>query len=149
MTITRTDSSNKDFIELIPYLDAELDAMDREAHTICSQYNGVEAIKNVVLAYSEGIVVGCGAIKKYSEDTMEVKRMFVRPECRGKSIASNVLKELEVWALELGYSICILETSYKLSDAIRLYEKSGYMQIPNYDQYENVDTSRCFCKKLK
>ncbi len=149
MTITRTDSSNKDFIELIPYLDAELDVMDRKAHTICSQYNGVEAIKNVVLAYSEGIVVGCGAIKKYSEDTMEVKRMFVRPEYRGKRIASNVLKELEVWALELGYSICILETSCKLSDAIRLYEKSGYVQIPNYDQYENVETSRCFCKKLK
>lgn len=57
MTITRTDSSNKDFIEPIPYLDAELDVMDREAHTIC-QYTCVA--ENVVLAYSEGIVVGCG-----------------------------------------------------------------------------------------
>ena len=91
MTIIRTDSSNKDFIELIQDLDVELDVMDKEAHTICSQYNGVEAIKNVILAYSNEKVVGCGAIKKYSEDTMEVKRMFVRPEYRGKRIASNVL----------------------------------------------------------
>lgn len=149
MTIIRTDSTNKDFIELIQDLDVELDVMDKEAHTICSQYNGLEAIKNVILAYSDEKVVGCGAIKKYSEDTMEVKRMFVRPECRGKRIASNVLKELEAWALELGYSKCILETSCKLSDAIRLYERSGYVQIPNYDQYENIETSRCFCKKLK
>ena len=44
--------------------------------------------------------VGCGAIKQYDDDTMEVKRMFVKPTNRGNGIATMVLKEVENWTKE-------------------------------------------------
>jgi putative acetyltransferase len=92
--------------------------------------------------------VGCGAIKEYEENVMEVKRMFVPLEKRGKGIASIVLGELESWAKELGYQKCILETGKKQPEAIRLYQKNNYATIKNYGQYADVVSSVCFEKLL-
>ena len=75
--------------------------------------------------------------------------MFTSDSHRGKGFATQVLTELERWALELGYSKCVLETGKRLPDAVRLYEKSGYRQIPNYGQYIQMENSICFEKKLK
>lgn len=79
---------------------------------------------------------------------MEVKRMYVLPEGINKGIASKVLAELEAWARELAYYQCILETGLKQPEAIALYQKSGYQQIPNYEQYAGVENSVCFEKML-
>ena len=91
---------------------------------------------------------GNKAIKKYSEDTMEVKRMFVSPENRGKGIASQILNELTIWSKELGYTRCILETGVKQLSAIALYKKNSFEVISNYGEYENIDNSICFEKFL-
>ena len=79
---------------------------------------------------------------------MEVKRMYVPLEKRGKGIASIVLQELEKWAKELGYQKCILETGIKQPEAISLYKKNNYAIIPNYGQYAGVKDSVCFEKKI-
>ena len=102
----------------------------------------------MVVAYQDGYAVGCGAIKEYQNGVGEVKRMFVRPEFRGKGIAGKVLKELETWAYELGFGSLILETGQAQPEAIALYLKSGYKVIPNYGQYENVANSVCMKKEL-
>lgn len=105
-------------------------------------------IKHVVVAYQNNEAVGCGAIKHYDESTMEVKRMFVPTEMREHGIASKVLHELELWAAELGYSRCILETGIKQPEAIKLYQKNNYNRIANYGQYAGVAASVCFEKVL-
>ncbi|MBI3234928.1 MAG: GNAT family N-acetyltransferase, partial [Bacteroidetes bacterium] len=102
----------------------------------------------VVLAYINDIPVGCGAIKQYDEQTMEVKRTFVSPEYRKQGIASTVLLELEHWSKELGYNKCILETGKKQLEAIQLYHKNDYQVIPNYGQYIGVESSVCFEKLI-
>jgi len=79
---------------------------------------------------------------------MEVKRMFVLPEFRGKGIATKILVELENWAKELLYNKCVLETGKRQPDAIALYEKNGYLKIPNYGQYANMENSVCFEKVI-
>ncbi len=79
---------------------------------------------------------------------MEIKRMYTVVERRGKGIASEVLRELEIWAAELSCHTCILETGRRQPEAIALYEKSGYTQIPNYGQYAGVENSVCFQKKI-
>jgi GNAT superfamily N-acetyltransferase len=79
---------------------------------------------------------------------MEVKRMYTLPEYRGKGIASIVLAELEKWAAELGYQKTVLETGKRQPEAIALYEKNNYRQIPNYGQYAGVENSVCFEKEL-
>jgi GNAT superfamily N-acetyltransferase len=109
----------------------------------------VDKIGHVVVAYLEGKPVGCGAFKEYSNDAVEIKRMYVLPEMRGRGIASQVLAELESWAAELHYNNCVLETGKKQPEAIRLYQKSSYNIIPNYGQYEGIENSVCMKKSIQ
>ncbi len=150
MKLIRTDSNNPDFVELVKQLDADLAIRDGEDHAFYDQFNKLDAIKHTVVAYNEANrAVGCGAIKQFETGIMEVKRMFVPLKERGKGIAGEILKELEIWAKELGNDKCILETGIKQPEAISLYEKSGYRFIDNYGQYAGVENSVCFAKLLK
>ena len=144
----RTNSEDAIFQALVKELDAELKIRDGEEHSFYAQFNKIDKIKHVVLVFEMGMPVGCGAVKHYSSDTMEIKRMFVQKDKRGKGIASVVLKELETWCMELGYGRCILETGIKQLEAIRLYEKCDFKPIPNFGQYENAANSVCFEKLI-
>jgi GNAT superfamily N-acetyltransferase len=145
----RTNSEHDDFIQLVARLDKLLAELDGRDHDFYNQYNKIDKIKHVIVAYSGELPVACGAIKEFDQKTMEVKRMFTSDSHRGKGIATQVLNELEKWALESGYSKCILETGKRLPDAVRLYQKNGYRQIPNYGQYVQMENSICFEKELK
>ena len=149
ISIKRTNSDDSNFQSLVRELDKDLAIRDGADHTFYAQYNKIDAIKHVVVAYENDAAIGCGAMKAFDKNAMEVKRMFVPLENRGKGIASIVLAELETWANELGYEKCVLETGLKQPEAIRLYEKNGYAKIPNYGQYIGIDNSVCFEKKIK
>ena len=147
--IKRTDSSDQDFVQLVMHLDADLAERDGKEHSFYAQFNKIDKIKYVVVAYENDLPVGCGAIKEYQPDTMEIKRMYTMPDQRGKGIASQVLRELEIWASELSYRKCILETGKAQPEAIGLYEKNGYQIIPNYGQYAGIENSLCFEKDVQ
>lgn len=144
----RTHSDHPDFILLVKQLDQYLAEIDGDEHAFYAQYNKIDKIQHVIIACDNNQPVGCGAIKEYVTDTMEIKRMYTLPEKRGRGIATIILHELEKWAIELSYSKCILETGNRQQDAIALYQKNGYMQIPNYGQYAGVENSVCFEKNL-
>ncbi|MEJ8597574.1 GNAT family N-acetyltransferase [Riemerella anatipestifer] len=146
--IKRTNSNDLDFQKLVVELDKDLKIRDGEGHSFFAQFNKISLIKYVVVVYENETAVGCGAIKEYEKDTMEIKRMFVSPDFRGKGIASIVLNELEVWAKELGGNRCILETGIKQPEAIRLYQKNDYKIIQNYGQYADIEDSICFEKTI-
>ncbi|WP_138475355.1 GNAT family N-acetyltransferase [Dyadobacter bucti] len=146
--LVRTDSDNPDFIDLVRQLDAYLAVTDGDDHSFYSQYNKLDKIRHVVLAYDGETPVGCGAIKAFAPDTMEVKRMYVSPEGRNKGIATKLLAELENWAAELSSKRCILETGKRQREAVELYKKNNYQIIPNYGQYAGVENSVCFEKIL-
>ncbi len=146
--IKRTSSSEIDFQHLVSELDGELSTRNGETNEFFAQYNKIDQIKNVIIATIDNKPVGCGAMKAYDSDTMEIKRMFVPIEMRGKGIAVHILKNLENWAKEMNYSKCILETGNKMPEAIRLYEKSNYKVVPNYGQYNGIEDSICFEKHL-
>ncbi|GAB3839655.1 GNAT family N-acetyltransferase [Hymenobacter jeollabukensis] len=146
--LVRTDSDNPDFRALVRLLDQDLQVRDGAEHSFYAQFNKVDAIRHVVVAYLHDEPVGCGAFKPYDEASVEIKRMFVQPAHRGRGVAQAVLMELERWAQELGYAGCVLETGKKQPEAIRLYQKSGYQLIPNYGQYIGVDNSVCMQKTV-
>lgn len=148
LELIRTTSKNKDFVKLNSMLDKELVIRDGDEHAFFAQYNKIDTIKHVILAYSEGKVIGCGAFKKFDEDSAEIKRMYVVPEGRGKKVASQVLTELENWAREVGFKSCVLETGASFKDALALYYNSGYEISENYGQYKSVASSVCFFKLL-
>jgi len=148
LILTKTNSENKDFIHLIRFLDADLAQNNGDQNDFYAQFNKVNLIKHVIVAYEDDKAVACGAIKEYEPGVMEVKRMYTSPENRGKGIAGKILAELEAWAVELNYHKCILETGKTQVSAIHLYKKSGYASIDNYGQYAGVENSVCFEKIL-
>ena len=147
--IVRTDSASAEFVRLVRKLDIDLAERDGAEHAYYAQFNKIDMLRYVVVAYFERLPVACGAIKEFNDTTVEVKRMFTLPANRGKGIAARVLKELERWAAELSFTRCVLETGKKQPEAIALYEKSGYKIIPNYGQYKGIENSVCFAKDLK
>lgn len=148
LSLIRTHSVNPDFVSLILQLDQDLAERDGKEHGFYAQFNTLTAIQHVVVAYEEGKAVACGAMKELDKNTMEIKRMFTTPTHRAKGIASQVLGELETWAKESGYTVCRLETGKRQPEAIAVYQKNGYVQIPNYGQYAGIENSVCFEKKL-
>ncbi|SDL73789.1 Acetyltransferase (GNAT) family protein [Salinimicrobium catena] len=146
--IKRSNSTDVDFQFLVSELDKDLAVRNGEANEFFAQYNKIDLIKNVIVAFIDDKPVGCGAMKEYDMETMEIKRMFVPIEMRGKGIAVEILDNLEKWAKEMNYSKCVLETGDKMLEAIRLYKKSNYKVIPNYGQYVNIETSVCFRKEI-
>lgn len=149
ITLTRTDSGNLDFINLVRYLDAELAELDGEEHAFYAQLNKTHNLKHVIVAYENDKPIACGALREYSPTIMEIKRMYTLPENRGKGIATKILADLEAWASELSYHKCILETGRRQPDAIQLYKKNGYKIIPSYGKYVNMENSVCFEKEIR
>lgn len=149
INLVRTNSANSDFKNLVSLLDEDLAQRDGDEHAFYAQYNGISQLNHVLIAYLHNEPVACGAFKAYDSSIVEIKRMFVLPEYRGKGIAGQVLKELERWASEELYKSCILETGKKQPEAIRLYEKSGYRLIPNYGQYTGIENSVCMQKIIR
>jgi len=148
LIIKRTDSNDADFNKLIRLLDHELWNIMNEVQATYDQYNKVPDLPTVVLAYDNNEVVGCGCFKKFDDTTVEIKRMFVVPESRGKNVATTVLAELEKWAKELNYTNAVLETGKKMTPANRLYQKNGYTITDNYGQYIGLPESVCMKKDL-
>lgn len=146
--LTRTTSDDPDFRSLVQLLDQDLLVRDGAEQGFYGQFNKLDNIKHTVVAYEGAEPVACGAIKEYSPELMEVKRMFVHPAHRGKGIAQAILTQLEYWAKEMHYTGCVLETGKRQPEAIRLYQKCGYELIPNYGQYIGVENSVCMQKQL-
>lgn len=145
----RTDYRNPDFKDLVEKLDAELSLRDGPDHGFYHQFNGIEGLDQVVVAYEGSIPVACGAIKPFGAYSMEVKRMFVLPEYRGRGASQKVIRALEVWAWESGATRCVLETGKRQPEAIAFYRKSGYAQMENYGPYRGIENSLCFEKNSK
>jgi len=101
-----------------------------------------------LLAWLDGVAVGCGAWRSSGEDDAEIKRMYTAPGARGRGVARAVLGALEATAREAGKRRMILETGDKQPEAIGLYESAGYLQIPNFGYYKDAPGSVCFGREL-
>lgn len=110
MTVKRVDSTDHDFRKLVQFLDADLSIRDGDEHDFYHQFNKIDMLKHCIVAYLDDIPVACGAIKPFDEKSVEVKRMYTDPQKRKIGLASETLNQLEIWAKELGYKKCVLET---------------------------------------
>jgi putative acetyltransferase len=147
-TIKRTNSDDKDFHSLVEKLNKDLQDRYGALQDFYSQYNSIQNLSTVVIAYDGEEPVGCGCFKKFDDESVEVKRMYVAEKQRGKGIGVAILTELEKWAAELGQKATVLELGNNQPEAIRMYQKAGYTVIPNYGQYVGMETSICMKKEL-
>lgn len=148
LQIQRTNSENPDFKNLTQELDVTLCDLYGTKQEDFEEYNRIVDLETVVVAYEDETPVGCGCFKKFNDDSIEIKRMFVKTEYRGQGIASRILYELEKWGYEKKYSYSFLETGNKQLPAIAMYQNLGYMIIDNYAQYADNGISVCMMKSL-
>jgi GNAT superfamily N-acetyltransferase len=146
--VVKTTSENPDFISLIKIFDTFLWERYPELKKEYWGNNLIEFNPNVILIYLDEKPVASGCFKKYNESTVELKRMFVLPKARGLGLAQLVIKELEIEAQNLGFQSMILETLYKQSEAISLYQKVGFEIIDNYEPYVGLINSICMSKTI-
>ncbi|MFI5916604.1 GNAT family N-acetyltransferase [Dactylosporangium sp. NPDC051541] len=99
-----------------------------------------------VVATVDGVGAGCGAIQPLDDQTVEVKRMYVRPAYRGNGLARRLLAALEDLAAGSHYLFIRLETGARQPESIRLYESAGYRPIPPYGPYVHSPLSLCYEK---
>ena len=146
----RCDGSAPDFAENCRLLDRDLDArvgkvIQRDKYT---RYNRTDSISEAMVVYLDGRPVGGGAIRRYDDETAELKRVFVIPEAQGRGLGTELVSRLLAWAKELGYRRMILETGELLTESCHVYEKLGFRRIPNYGPYANMPESLCMGKDL-
>ncbi|NOT51437.1 MAG: GNAT family N-acetyltransferase [Chitinophagaceae bacterium] len=149
ITIRRTDSKDRDFHFLVDKLNKDLLERYGELQVFYNQFNKIENIPSVVVAYIDSKPVGCGCFKRFNDSSVEIKRMYAAEEQRGKGIGGTILNELEKWAAELGNQYTVLEMGNNQPEAAHLYKSRGYRIIPNYGQYIGMEaTSICMKKDL-
>ncbi len=101
-----------------------------------------------LIAWEDGVAVGCGAVRRISSTSAEIKRMFVVPSARERGIGGNILADLEAWAIAAGMTRIVLKTGDCQGEAMRLCERFGFVAIPCFGKYADSKSSRCFEKIL-
>ncbi|MBL3658840.1 GNAT family N-acetyltransferase [Fulvivirga sediminis] len=146
LKLFRTDSEHRDYEKLTDLLNEDLAGRYKVEPSLFAKINEKRLSWAVVLYHGE-VAIGCGAIRPFEENSVEIKRVYIHPDHRGSGAAYQLLAELENWAKEMSYSRIVLETGTGQPEAIKFYKKHGYTSIPNY--CEGTSASRCFEKMLK
>ena len=101
-----------------------------------------------LVAYLDDAPVACGGWRVASADEpsltagdIEIKRMFVAAQARGRGLARAVLAELERTAFEAGGKRIVLETGLAQPEAMALYASSGYVDIEPFGYYRGAPES--------
>lgn len=149
MFTCKLSNTHADFCALTQALDAELNARYGKEQTLYDKHNVIDPIETALVGYEDGLPVACGCFKKIDNTTVEIKRMFVLPAYRRRGFSSQILGELEAWAVKCSFAHAQLETGKAQPEAIALYTKIGYEVIPNYAPYVGMENSVCMHKALR
>jgi len=84
------------------------------------------------LAWEEGRAAGCVGLKALDSERCEMKRLYVRPAFRGRRIGTLLARQVIRDAEEAGYRAMLLDTFPSLREALALYQKLGFYEIPRY-----------------
>lgn len=134
-------------LELIGELNAELDEMYPEPG---ANHFSLPTADEFLVAWDGDEAVGCGAVRVIEAGVAEIKRMFVRPDQRGRHVGGMILQSLEATARGLGCHRLVLETGKRQNSAMALYLRHGFAEIPCWGEYlDSAATSTCLGKDLR
>jgi putative acetyltransferase len=89
-----------------------------------------------LVARKEGQIVGCCALVSQDDGFAEIKRMFVDPNARGLKIGQKLMDAIETLGRDLGLRAIRLETGISQPEAIGLYRKAGFEDVPAFAPYK-------------
>ncbi|HZF25048.1 MAG TPA: GNAT family N-acetyltransferase [Steroidobacteraceae bacterium] len=134
--------------ELIAQLDTYLNSLyPPERNYLLDIESLCSAEVTFFLARCDGAAAGCGAVRRLDASTAEVKRMYVRPQFRGRGIGLAILQALEARVRQIGLRRLLLETGSGQPEALALYERQGYQRRAPYGEYRD-EPSSVFMEKL-
>jgi GNAT superfamily N-acetyltransferase len=142
---------SRDAVELIGELDEHLMAHPyppQSRHAFSVEKLLREGVVFFITRY-EGRLAGCGGIKMFDTEYGEVKRMFVRPEFRGKGLGKAMLRRLAEYARDRGAGLLRLETGIFEVEAIGLYEGFGFARRAPFGEYVEDPLSVYFEKSIE
>ncbi|HKU75211.1 MAG TPA: GNAT family N-acetyltransferase [Pyrinomonadaceae bacterium] len=147
ISLERPDS--EDAITLITELEADLDPLypktSRHGYSVEKLLR--EGVSFFVIRDS-GVLIGCGGVQFFGNDYGEIKRMYVRPQFRGRGFARLMLDHLSEYTRSNGIDVLRLETGIHQHDAIALYERAGFRSIPPFGDYKPDPLSKFYEKQL-
>jgi len=148
--ITEVAPDSPEAVELIRELDAHLwthpyPPQSRHAFSVDKLLH--ERVVFFVTRY-DGQLAGCGGIKMFGTDYGEVKRMFVRPQFRGKGLGKAMLQRLAEYARSNDANVLRLETGIYEVEAIGLYEGWGFQRRAPFGEYVEDPMSVYFEKSF-
>lgn len=85
------------------------------------------------LAYYDEKLAGCIGLRKIDDERCEMKRLYVRPEFRGKHIGKQLIHKIIADAKGIGYKYMLLDTLPFLESAIHMYKEWGFYEIDSYN----------------
>lgn len=86
----------------------------------------------LLLALDGTKIAGCVTLRKITKDTCEMKKLYVKPEFRGKRIGKALAEYIIEEARKIGYSRMQLDTVPSMKEAISLYQSLGFKGIEPY-----------------
>jgi GNAT superfamily N-acetyltransferase len=120
------------FLEYADWLKVDLcfQGFERELAALPGDYAPPQG--RLLLAFHHERAVGCAALRRIDATTAEVKRLYVRPEARGKRVGRQLVGQLIAAARECGYRRLVLDTLPQMPEAQTLYRSFGFVEIPGY-----------------
>ena len=148
ITISEEDINNAESSNLINELSEQLRSITGNDGKSSFKKEDMSNERSIFVVARDlnGEALGCGALRYYTNETAEIKRMYVRKKSSG--IGSKILNFLEIKAKEFKYKKIILETRVINKRAVNFYKQNGYNTTDNYGKYVGRTEAVCFDKNI-
>ncbi len=136
LTIRRERPDQPDVLTMIETLDAQMTALyPAESNHLLDVAALSDPAVTFLVARAGEEAVGCGAVLNDPRGWGELKRMYVRPDRRGRGVGKRVLAELEAVARDSGLRLLRLETGIHNGEALALYRRAGFTERDAFGDY--------------
>jgi putative acetyltransferase len=126
---------SRELAEYFAFLGEQVDAagLDHDVADWQAEYDGTVGVMLIVVDPA-GRVVGTAAVRRLEPGVTELKRMWLRPVCRGRGLARRLMDRVLEEARALGGRVLRLDSEQRLAAAVRLYRSYGFEEIPDYNR---------------
>lgn len=134
------DGVTRELAAYLAFLGEEMDAagLDHDVADWPAEYDGAAGVM-LVVADPAGEVVGTAAVRRLEPGVIELKRMWLRPACRGRGLAPRLMDRCLAEARALGGRVLRLDSERRLEAAVHLYRRYGFAEIPDYNRNPRAD----------
>ena len=113
--------------------DVDPDGLDHDVANWQGEYDGIAGVMLIVVDPA-GEVVGTAAVRRLAPGVAELKRMWLRPDRRGRGLAPRLMNRCLEEARALGGRVLRLDSEHRLAAAVRLYRRYGFVEIADYNR---------------